>query len=274
MLASLSLALAYFAVLPLSQAQTSNPTLELQGITAQFINSKLVPDLLPSFTPIALLTFSYNGKAIPAGTPQVVDDVKTTPTLTVTAANSTVQLPKAFTLAMVDPGAVGDATTTQTRHWLVNNVTMGAAGALNIPTEGAITQYGGPLPPDGSGPHRYVFLLYDQPSTFAPQGDLAQPGQPIAPFNVNEYAQGSGLGAVVAASYYTVEVGTATASIPSTAPVITSTLPAAQSGTTTSAGSATSTGTAKPSSSNGASRSLVEVGVAGVAAALFGVVLV
>ena len=46
----------------------------------------------------------------------------------------------------------------------------------------------GPLPPVNSGAHRYVFLLYEQPSTFAPQGALATPGQPIATYDVNQYA--------------------------------------------------------------------------------------
>ena len=46
----------------------------------------------------------------------------------------------------------------------------------------------GPLPPENSGAHRYVFLLYTQPTSFAPQGDLATPGQPIATFDVNQYA--------------------------------------------------------------------------------------
>ena len=46
----------------------------------------------------------------------------------------------------------------------------------------------GPLPPENSGAHRYVFLLYTQPTSFAPQGDLATPGQPIAAFDVNQYA--------------------------------------------------------------------------------------
>jgi hypothetical protein len=71
--------------------------------------------------------------------------VQTQPTVTITAANSSVSLGSLFTLAMVDPGAIGKLSTPgPTRHWLVNGVTIGANGALTIPpSSAAITAYGG-----------------------------------------------------------------------------------------------------------------------------------
>jgi hypothetical protein len=260
--------IACFALLASAQ---SNPTLELQGIQAQFQNARIVPDLLQSFNPTALLTVSYNGQVVAAGTPETVDAVKPQPSLTLTVPPGTT-VGKTFTLAMVDPGAAGsDSSAGQTRHWLVNGVTVGDNGALNFPTETTITNYGGPLPPDGSGAHRYVFLLYDQPASFAPTGDLANPGQPIAVFNVNDYAKSSGLGAIIAGSYYSVEIGTATGSVVSTAAVNTGTLPAAQTsggpGTGTGTGTRTGTGTASTTKpTNGAVHQVANVGLAGFAA--------
>jgi phosphatidylethanolamine-binding protein (PEBP) family uncharacterized protein len=258
------------ACLALLASAQSNPTLDLQGIQAQFQAAHIVPDLLQSFNPTAVLAFSYNGQVVAAGTPETVDAVKTQPSLTVTVPAGTT-LGKTFTLAMVDPGAAGsDSSAGQTRHWLVNGVTVGDNGALNFPAETTITSYGGPLPPDGSGAHRYVFLLYDQPTTFTPPADLASPGQPITLFNVNDYAKSSGLGAVVAGSYYSVEIGTATGSVVPTTAVNTSTLPAAQSGgagsgTGTGTGTSTSTSTTKPKPTNAAVHQAVNVGLAGFA---------
>jgi len=254
----------------LASAQ-SNPTLDLQGIQAQFQAAHIVPDLLQSFNPTALLTVNYGGQVVVAGTPETVDAVKPQPSLTLTVPPGTT-LGKTFTLAMVDPGAAGsDSSAGQTRHWLVNGVTAGDNGALTFPTETTITAYGGPLPPDGSGAHRYVFLLYDQPASFAPTGDLATPGQPIAVFNVNDYAKSSGLGAVVAGSYYSVEIGTATGSVVPTSAVVTSTLPGAGSGgqSTGGTGTKTNTGTgtgATPKPTGAAAHQVANVGLAGLAA--------
>lgn len=70
----------------------------------------------------------------------------------------------------------------------------------------AITQYAGPAPPTGSGPHRYAFsqvifsldktdcggryafLLWEQPSTFAAPAAFSQPNMGVSTFDVNAYA--------------------------------------------------------------------------------------
>ena len=134
-------------------------------------------------------------------------DTQTQPTVAITAANSSVTLPSLMTLAMVDPGAIGTLSTPgPTRHWLVNGVTIGANGQLTIPaSESAITAYGGtkyyefrvantnlnlilaPLPPTTDTAHRYAIVLWEQPASFAAQGDLATPGQPITQFDLNAY---------------------------------------------------------------------------------------
>jgi hypothetical protein len=44
-----------------------------------------------------------------------------------------------------------------------------------------------PLPDAADPPHRYAILLWQQPASFAPQGDLANPGQPITQFDLNAY---------------------------------------------------------------------------------------
>lgn len=48
------------ASLKLVQAQTSNTTLGIEAIDAHFTQSGIVPSLLPTFDPIALLTLTYD----------------------------------------------------------------------------------------------------------------------------------------------------------------------------------------------------------------------
>jgi hypothetical protein len=101
-------------------------------------------------------------------------EVAPTPNLTVTAANSSVVFNETYTIAMVDAGPVGtDESNGVTRHWLVNGVKITGEYCCRlctylflhdvpfnkdnsaVGTNGtAITEYAGPAPPAGTGPHR------------------------------------------------------------------------------------------------------------------------
>lgn len=75
------------------------------------------------------------------------------------------------------------------------------------------TDYAGPGPAEGSGPHRYTILVYIQPSTFQAPANLSQAGTPLSTMLLNEYVTESGLGDLVAANYFQVENGQATVSV-------------------------------------------------------------
>ncbi|KIY51130.1 PEBP-like protein, partial [Fistulina hepatica ATCC 64428] len=199
---------------------------EVAAIEAHFTQSLLVPSLLQTFNPSALLTLTYAGtvgKTTP-GQALTIDQVKPYPELAVTAANSSVNLSGNFTIAMVDADIVGSNGTNVTRHWLVNGVTVNGT-SINNSSATAITDYASPYPAEGSGAHRYVILLFAQPNSFSPPSNLSSSGSgPIEKYDVIAYAKESGLGAIVAATYITVEQGTSTMSVPATSPVMTSTL--------------------------------------------------
>ncbi|KAG9222016.1 hypothetical protein CCMSSC00406_0010381 [Pleurotus cornucopiae] len=227
----LPVALASFAA-ALSGTSNTNPpsyvsgeVLKLQAIQAHFKNAGIVPDGVGETSPGQSLTRAQ---------------VASAPTFTVTPGSGS--LSGTYTLAMVDFGPVGsDQSKGVTRHWLVNGLTI-TNSAFSNTSAVAITQYAGPAPPAGSGPHRYAFLLWEQPSTFTAPAAFSQPNMGVSTFDVNAYATDAKLGAVIAGNYITVEEGTATATPSPTAAVETSTLPAASVPTISIRASATPLG--------------------------------
>ncbi|GLB35283.1 putative phosphatidylethanolamine-binding protein [Lyophyllum shimeji] len=215
--------------------------------------TKIVPSLLPSFNPSALLTLNYAGVGdISPGQLLTKEQSAPTPAVSVTPANSTVQLNGKYTITMVDADVVGsDLSKGVNRHWLVNGVDI-TDGKVTNASAAAITAYAGPGPAAGSGPHRYVIVLYRQPDSFKAPSDLSQPVPGVTRFDLNAYTKDSGLGPIVAATYITVEDGTATISIPATSSVVSSTLVVPQpTRTGTTSGTAT-TGANGPTTTNGA----------------------
>jgi len=253
-----SLVFLSLAALTIAQS-TGNTALELAAIQAHFSQAGLVPDLLQTFAPTAVMNVTFDGVgAIQPGQAISGDQARPTPSIAITPGSSSVQLDGTFTLLMVDAGPVGsDQSQGQTRHYLVNGVTVQGSTApesVNASSGTAITDYAGPAPPPGSGPHRYVILLYTQPSTFAAPADLSQPVG-VSTMNLTDYVQSSGLGNVVAGMYFTVEDGAATFTPSATSAVVTSTL-SVSSGTSATSGASTS---ASPTASNSAALPLAAV---------------
>lgn len=231
------------ALLPFVSAQDSS--VGIKAIEAHFKQSHIVPNLLKSFEPTALLSLNFPGSGeATIGQKFAKEQVGPTPAVTVTPGSASATLTGTYTLAMVDADIVdGDISKGVTRHWLVNGVKVEDKKVTNASAT-AITPYAGPWPAAGSGPHRYVVVLYEQPESFAaPEGFTET--LPVGVFDWNAYVESSKLGPLVAATYITVEEGTATASIPVTSAVVSSTLTPASS---TSSGSRSSTGTAAPTS--------------------------
>ncbi|KAF5365674.1 hypothetical protein D9758_003144 [Tetrapyrgos nigripes] len=228
-----ALSLLFAAILPFVSAQSDSPAFRIEGIEAHFTQSGIVPSLLSTFDPSALLTINYDGVGdLTPGQGVTQEQVGPTPKIKVEAANSSVSLSGAYTLAMVDADVVGSDTSSVTRHWLVNGVAVSNNEVSNSSAT-AITEYAGPAPASGSGPHRYVIILFEQPSSFKAPADLSQPNIGVSKFDLNAYVKDSGLGNIVAANYLTVEVGQSTLSLSATSPVQSSTLAPVTSGSST-----------------------------------------
>jgi len=202
------------------------------------------------------------------------------PELTIVPANTTdgSAFTGNFTLVMADADVVGtDESIGQTRHWLVNYVTLqNTSSSLSVSTLAgvAVTDYAGPGPQAGSGPHRYVLLLLPQPSTFSQPANLSQTNVGVSVFHLTDYISTSHLGEPIAGMYFDVEEGTATVTLSPTSPVISSTLQAAAaatggSSTVTSSAAATTASSGNGSSKNNAAAFRSGSSVLAVPAAVF-----
>ena len=159
---------------------------------------------------------------------------------------------------MIDQDVPRDDTKVTLLHWLQPNFVATPETLSYIPImDGASTAVGAeyipPTPPGGSGPHRYTFLLFEQPSLWSIPSAFATINPPADTsarigFDVADFVSQSGLAEPVAANYIQVLNGTAAesssaASMTYVAPtsVISSSAASEATATTTSsaAGSAT-----------------------------------
>ena len=215
---------------------TDDTALDIAAIEAHFSNAGLVPDLLSSFDPSAVMTAAFPGAGvISPGQSLSVQQTATTPDLRIVPANASVPVTGNFTLVMVDARAVGtNESNGQILHWVVNYVALQHdspsppfSPSLNVSTAGGVgvIDYVGPQPPAGDGPHRYVILLLPRPSSFSPPANLTSPTVgPSFYFHLTDYISTSHLGQPIAGMYFDVQQGPSNVTVPPTSAVVTSTL--------------------------------------------------
>ncbi|KAG0705225.1 phosphatidylethanolamine-binding protein [Suillus ampliporus] len=206
-------------------AQSNNTALEIEAIRAHFQGAGLVPSLLANFIPTALLTAGYAGVGtVTPGQLLLKSQTQTAPQLTITPANITTLLNEKYTAVMVDAWAPGNNETRgQICHWLVNGVTI---QDHSVSTRGSleVVRYRGPAPPSGSGPHRYVILLYAQQLSTVPLPVFPIQSNHPGLFHLADYVKTSKIGPLIAGTYFTVQEGIASFTPSPTSPVVTSAL--------------------------------------------------
>ncbi|XP_054726080.1 phosphatidylethanolamine-binding protein homolog F40A3.3-like [Anastrepha obliqua] len=116
----------------------------------------IIPDIIDT-KPKALLEVNYpSGVKADLGKELTPTQVKDQPTVTWKAESDAL-----YTLVMVDPDAPSRAEPTyrEILHWLVINI------PANKVAEGqTVAEYVGSGPPEGTGLHRYIFLVFKQPA--------------------------------------------------------------------------------------------------------------
>jgi hypothetical protein len=106
-------------------------------------------------------------------------------------------------------------------------------------------------PPDGTGPHRYTFLVYAEPSGFTPPSTPAA-NSGVQLFDIAAYISAAKLGNPIAGNYFTVENGSPTVTVAATTSVNSATLPAATASTAATDHSGTSSGAGSTPTTTGA----------------------
>lgn len=92
-------------------------------------------------------------------------------------------------------------------HWAQPGLKPNSSQTLTADGTPFITNYIGPAPPPGSGPHRYCFFLYKQPdgfdgSKFAPANGQNLPNTKRMRFSLDAFEREAKLGPIVAANYF------------------------------------------------------------------------
>ncbi|THH28600.1 hypothetical protein EUX98_g5579 [Antrodiella citrinella] len=132
--------------------------------------ANIIPDVVPnSFSPTQLFTATYSKAGlVKIGQEVDVDDAQQEPELTlvgeITKSGGT------YTVAFVDPDArpLEGKTGKLFRHWLITGLDSEHAdpkhGLSLVKSKKSTTAYKAPAPRPGTGIHRYVFLLFQEPS--------------------------------------------------------------------------------------------------------------
>ncbi|KAH9977127.1 phosphatidylethanolamine-binding protein [Lactifluus volemus] len=182
----------------------NNNALGIAAIEAHFTQSGLVPNLLKTFDPNSIMTVNFPGTGAITPGEALTEQHGPGPQVSIVPANASVTPQGAYTIVMADADVVGtDETGGQTRHWLVNGVTLTGTNPFVVSLDQgvAITQYAGPGPAAGSGAHRYVILLLPQPATFQAPAGFNQPNMGVGKFQLVDYIQNAKLGQPVAVRF-------------------------------------------------------------------------
>lgn len=151
-----------------------------QSLDDAYNKHKIIPDVIDKFDTQGLLTIEYSDKNhVTMGNTLKVKDTQHKPTIqfTLNSPNQeqemTVNEEDRFTLVLTDPDAPSktDRKWSEYCHWVVKDLSLspnnsGTADLLltivDLSKGHELTLYVGPGPPEKTGVHRYVFLLFKQ----------------------------------------------------------------------------------------------------------------
>ncbi|KAF9990392.1 hypothetical protein BGZ75_002173 [Mortierella antarctica] len=175
-----------------------------QATEAALRQDGIIPDIIDSFHAKTTLVISYGDDGeVALGNTLPVKGTQHAPQVSFQPDSPSDK----YTLIMTDPDAPSrkDPKFREYRHWIVSNI----AGSSDFQPAGisqgtVVTNYMGPAPPAGTGPHRYVFLLYKQ----TPSTNVATLSTPLTTgrggFKAKQFTQNAQL-ELVGANYFFAE---------------------------------------------------------------------
>lgn len=92
-------------------------------------------------------------------------------------------------------------------HWIQSGLTVNTSTGQLTSSDPTVASYIGPAPPPLSSPHRYIFVLYEEPAGFdaaarAPADGKPFPTWPRVRFGTDDWAKEAGLGEALAVNYF------------------------------------------------------------------------
>ncbi|CAK1541415.1 unnamed protein product [Leptosia nina] len=166
------------------------------SVAKSFEANEVVPDVIPK-APTKLLAVKYpSGVKVKEGNELTPTQVKDVPTVSWEASAHAF-----YTLAMTDPDAPSrkEPKFREWDHWLVGNIP-----GENVSSGETLSAYVGAGPPEGTGLHRYVFLVYKQPGklTFDEPRLPNTSGEKRTMFSIAKFAEKYNLGDPIAGNFF------------------------------------------------------------------------
>ncbi|GFY59127.1 phosphatidylethanolamine-binding protein 1 [Trichonephila inaurata madagascariensis] len=156
----------------------------------------VVPDVISS-APKAVAEIKYKDAVVNLGNELTPTQVKDIPTHIQWPAKQGAL----YTLCMTDPDAPSrkDPKYREWHHWLVVNIPENDVSSGTV-----MSEYVGSGPPEGTGLHRYVFLIYEQPGKLnCDEKKLTnRSGDHRANFKIANFAKKYHLNELVAGNFY------------------------------------------------------------------------
>ncbi|XP_076678288.1 protein D2 isoform X2 [Andrena cerasifolii] len=159
----------------------------------------VVPDVIDKVPPSELSVAYPNNNVVEIGKVLTPTQVKDPPTVTWTAEANVL-----YTLCMTDPDAPSrkEPKFREWHHWLVGNIPGNDVSKGEV-----LSAYIGAGPPEGTGLHRYVFLVYKQPEkiTFTEKCLTNTSGDGRPNFSIKKFASKYKLGDSIAGNMFQAE---------------------------------------------------------------------
>lgn len=182
-----------------------------QLLAEAYQKHKIVPDVAEKFEPHGLLTIEYSPEClVTLGNTLKVKDTQKSPKIqfTLNSPNQEQELQvekeDRFMLVLTDPDAPSnsDHKWSEYCHWIATDLHLNTNNAtednlltiLDLSVANHIVPYEGPAPPEKTGKHRYVFLLYKQDpnAKFTPPSGRPTWGTDVAGSGVREWIKETG----------------------------------------------------------------------------------
>jgi hypothetical protein len=168
------------------------------ALVEEMEKEKIVPEVIDQ-VPKSVLDVQYGDLKVNLGNTMTPTQVKNPPKFSWEADSK-----KLYVLCMTDPDAPSrkDPKFREWHHYLVGNIP-----GSDISKGDVLSEYVGSGPPEGTGKHRYVFLVYEQPGklTFDEKRLTNRSGDGRGKFSIRDFAKKYKLGQPIAGNFYQAE---------------------------------------------------------------------